>query len=184
MTTTVTAVAPAYTVKQFIDATQLKADLSFSTADIHTAMMNQAQLLTHYGILAAKASRQVDDIKLLIENAEARVYRLLRDKAVADKEKVTEVQLEKQVSIQSQVVSFKRGLNEARQIEDICKVTVEAFRHRKDMLVQQGAYSREEMKGEMSMSIRNAGEVASAGDRQAILNKVAALRNAKAEAAA
>jgi len=145
-----------YPVKDFIDAEQLKRDLAYSDNDLDSAMMQQASLFSHYGILAADAARQVDVIKMLLESTEAAVYKLERDKAAADGEKVTEALLDKRIARHSRVISMKKALNEAKRIEAVGKIAVESFRHRRDMLVQKGLISREEMKGELRIAERNA----------------------------
>lgn len=164
-----------YTVKDFVDAKQLKQDLAFSNNDLTTAMMQQASLFSHYGVLAAQASRQVDVVKLLLENTEAAVYKVLRDKAASDGEKVTEVQLEKMVSRHDRVIAMKKSLNEAKRVEGITKTAVEAFRHRRDMLVQMGLISREEMKGELSIRAKSVAEQA----REDSIERVMARRRAE-----
>lgn len=161
-----------YKIHDLIDAEQLKKDLAFSDNDLSSAMMQQASLFSHYGILLAQATRQVDVVKLLLENTEAAVYKALRDKAAADGERVTEAQLEKAVTRHERVVAMKKALNEAKRIESICKTAVEAFRHRRDMLVQMGLISREEMKGELSIKARSIAEEA----REASVKEVLARR--------
>jgi vacuolar-type H+-ATPase subunit H len=175
--------ARKYEVRSFVDAMQFKKDVSYSSADLSGAMETQAALFAHYGELHARAARQVDDLELLLENAEAKVYRMLRDDASKKGEKVTEAMLEKFVSVHPQVVQFKRALNEARQIEATAKVYVEAFRNRKDMLVQQGAQAREEYKGEVFIAARSAGEEYLEEQKKATLHKLNAIRNARKESA-
>ena len=148
--------ASGYTVKDFVDPRQLKIDLTFSANDLTSAMMQQASMFSHYGVLAAQASRQTDVVELLLENTEAAVYKILRDQAVVAGEKVTEAQLEKVIQRHPRVIAMKKSLNEARRVEATCKTAVEAFRHRRDMLVQMGLISREEMKGELTIAARNA----------------------------
>lgn len=147
-----------YQVKDFIDATQMKIDLAYSDNDLTTAMMNQASLFSYYGVLAAKASNQVDVIKMLLENTEAAVYQIERSKATSEGEKVTEAMLEKRVARHSRVIGMKKALNDAKRVEATGKIAVEAFRHRRDMLVQMGLISREEMKGELRIVEKNARE--------------------------
>lgn len=171
-----TKTATIFKVKRLVDEVQLKKDLNFSNLELSNAMVEQASLFAHYGILAARASRQVDDTKLLLENTEAKVYRLIRDKMAEDGIKITEVQLEKQVSIHSQVMQFKRALNEAKQIEAIAKIATESFRQRKDMLIQEGAQGRAEMSGEVFTSRRNAVEEVNEASRAAILEKMKTFR--------
>lgn len=145
-------------VFNYIDSKQLKEDISYSLVDISGAQSRQAQLFVHYGELAAKAARQVDNIKLLLENTEAAVYRVLRDRMATAGEKFTETLLDKMVSRHERVIAVKKALNEAKQIEAVAKVAVEGFRHRKDMLVQHGATEREEMKGELVTRLRSSRE--------------------------
>lgn len=172
-----------FEVKMFIDTFQFKKDVSYSTADLSGAMADQASLFAHYGEQAARAARQVDDLELLLENAEAKVYRMLRDAAAKAGEKITEAMLEKSVSVHPRVVQFKRALNEAKQIEATAKIYVEAFRSRKDMLIQMGAQAREEYKGEVFIAARAAGEEFMAEQKKATLEKLNKIRNSKKETA-
>lgn len=163
--------APGYTVRDFIDPAQLKRDLAFSDNDLTSAMMQQASIFSHYGVLASQASRQVDVIKLLLENTEAAVYKMLRDQAVQASEKVTEAQLEKLVSRHERVIAMKRSLNEAKRVESTAKIAVESFRHRRDMLVQMGLISREEMKGELSIRAKSVAEEARESQTQMMIER-------------
>lgn len=138
-----------YQIKDFIDAAQLRKDLVYSPNNLTDAMMQQASLFAHYGVLASQASRQVDVVKMLLENAESAVYQKVHgEKAVAG-EKVTVPMMEALVARHERVISMKRALNEAKRVESSAKIAVEAFRHRRDMLIQHGLISREEMKGEL-----------------------------------
>lgn len=170
-TTADPATAPTvYQVKDFIDANQLRRDQAINSNDLSTAMMEQAAMFSHYGVLAAEASKQVDVVKMLLENTEAAVYQLERAaanqaaaEAAATKapvEKVTEAMLEKKVARHPRVIAMKKALNDAKRIEATGKIAVESFRHRRDMLVQLGLISREEMKGELKIGEKNAREEA------------------------
>lgn len=163
---------PGYSVKDFVDAAQLKRDMSFSPNDIDTAMMEQASMFTHYGILHADALRQVDTVKLLLENTEAAVYKVIRDKMVSEGEKFTETLLEKMVARHPRVISMKKALNQAKRVESIGKIAVEGFRHRRDMLIQQGVKMREEMKGELRIAERTAHNDAMEAQKNSVLDRV------------
>jgi hypothetical protein len=143
-------------VRQFVDPDQLKTDLGFSMADLTSAMMNQSSFFVHYGVYSSMASRQVDDLKLLVDVAEAKAYRIARDEAVKAGGKTTEAQLANVVSTSPSVLTLRHLLNEAKQVEANTKIAVEGFRHRRDMLVQLGLLAREEIKGEVSINRRNA----------------------------
>ena len=173
-TTGDTATAPqtVYSVRNFIDAAQLKTDLAYSPTDLTDAMMKQASLFAHYGALAAEASHQVDVVKMLLESTEATVYKLLRDDFAKRAEKVTEAQLEKLVAQNARTIAMKKALNQAKRIEAVGKTAVEAFRHRKDMLIQIGSTAREEMKGELTIAARSAHQDAMDFTRRAVMDQI------------
>lgn len=137
------------TLKNFIESENLAKDLSYSDLDLTTAMMNQAGLFAHYGVLAAKASAQVDLVKLMLEKIEADVYKAKRDEAAMTGEKITEAMLGNMVALDKEIIDLKKKLADAKRVEAIAKIAVESFRHRRDMLVQQGLISREERKGDI-----------------------------------
>lgn len=158
-----------YTVKDLVDVDQLKRDSAINTADLSSAMMQQTSLLVHYGVLAAQASKQVDNVSMLLKNAEAAAYRQFRDEAAGKGEKVTEAQLEKLVLRAPNVIQMMRALNEAKQIEAIAKIAVESFRHRRDMLIQLGANERKEMEGEIAVYRGRAREVEAEDNKNTVL---------------
>lgn len=164
---------PGYSVKDFIDAAQLKKDMSFSPNDIDTAMIEQASMFAHYGMLHADAQRQVNTVKLLLESTEAAVYKMTRDKMDAAGEKFTEPLLEKLVMRHARVVALKKALNAAVRVESMGKIAVEGFRQRKDMLIQQGVKMREEMKGELRIAERSAHTDALEEQKRSVLDRLA-----------
>lgn len=147
-------------IRSIIDGQALRRDAIVNPNGLSEAMMEQASLTAHYHTLAAEAARQVDDAKLLLENVEAQVYRVIRDELASSGEKVTEALLERLVARHQRVIDTKKALNEAKQIEAVAKGAVQAMRDRKDMLVQLGSNEREEMKGEIAVRIREVGQTA------------------------
>lgn len=141
----------SYKVKNYVDTSQLKIDLAFSPNSLTDAMMTQSSLFAHYGVQYAYASKQTNDLELLLEASEATVYRRERDDAISKGEKPTDANLKQIVSRTPGINQLKKALNEARQVEAIAKVAMESFKQRRDMLVQQGLLSREEMKGDISI---------------------------------
>lgn len=156
------------TLKNFIDHENLVKDLSYSDLDLTAAMMNQAGLFARYGVLAAQASAQVDLVKLKLEKAEADVYKAKRDEAAASGEKITEAMLGNMVALDEDIIDLKLKLSKAKRVEAIAKIAVEGFRHRRDMLVQQGLISREERKGDIRIMEKKTREdiLSAAKDRE------------------
>jgi hypothetical protein len=167
-------------VVSFIDPHQLKKDLAYSMANLSDAMSQQASLFAHYGGLAAKSSRQADQLDLYVDTTEAAVYRMLKDGIVAAGEKVVVADLDRQVKRHPRVIKARQAHNKAKQIESMAKTAVEAFRHRRDMLIQQGLISREEMKGELSIVAKREG----AAHIEDLKERVMARQRAKSEDAA
>jgi len=143
-----------YKVKREIDPGQLKRDLSYSLADLSNAMVEQAALFAHYGGILARAARQVDNFDLVLDTTEAAVYRKIKDELTNSGDKIVVADIDRQVRRHEKVIAARKALNEAKQIEAEAKTAVEAFRHRRDMLVQQGLISREEMKGELAIQVK------------------------------
>lgn len=162
--------AVTYTVKNYIDAEKLQKDMSYSTVNLTEAMMQQGSLMVHYGMQAAYAAKQVDDVALILDVTESKIYRMLRDEAEGAGEKLTETQLMRSVNADANVINIRRALSEAKQVKAIAQAAVQGFRNRKDMLVQEGSQQREEMKGEVSIRRREA----AADERQATGSRVAA----------
>jgi hypothetical protein len=177
MTTPTTADAAkeptTYQVRDFIDAKQLRQDLAYSPNNLTDAMINQASLFSYYGVLAADAAKQVDVVKMLLENTEAAVSQIVRDEAASAGEKVTEGGVATKIARHPRVISMKKALNEAKRVEAIGKTAVESFRHRRDMLVQLGLISREEMKGELSIREKSAREEAVEQQKETALARLA-----------
>lgn len=164
------AVQQGYAVRNFIDADQLKRDISFNLLDLSNAMMEQASLFVYYGSLAADAEKQVSAVKLMLETTEAAIYQAVRSNKIANDERFTEALLENEVSRHPRVISIKKSLADARRVESTCKTAVEAFRHRKDMLIQQGLITREEMKGQTFIKGQDQAEAT----KQAALDRISA----------
>jgi len=167
-----------YNVREFVDAVQLKRDIAYSKNNLDDAMMNQAAMFAHYGVLAAEASRQVDVIKMLLQNVEAAVYKMTSDEKATAGEKVTVPMMDSLVARHSRVIDMKKALNDAKRVEATAKIAVEAFRHRRDMLIQHGLISREEMKGNLYIAERSVREQVLDTQKSSILDR---LKNKNAE---
>jgi hypothetical protein len=161
---------PLFTVREYVTLEQLKKDVAFNRDDLSTAMMQQAGLFAHYAVLAAKASKQVNNLKTVIEARKGLLDKQIRQShqdamraeiegnPKAKPSKVTEAQIEAEMSRHPVMIQFSKLLNEAKLQESLAISAMESFRHRRDMLVQSGLMAREEMKGEVSIARRNAVE--------------------------
>ena len=143
-------------VRQFVDPAELKRDLTFSDVNITDAMMQQPALFAYYGTKAAEAERQVQDFERVLEETEAKLDKKIRIALLNEGVKITEAMIEKEIKRHPVYIQVNKALIEAREIAAKLKIATEAFRHRRDMLIQVGATHREERKGEIATVVRDA----------------------------
>ncbi|MCZ3043686.1 PHP domain-containing protein [Acinetobacter baumannii] len=101
---------------------------------------------------AARAVAQAAKVKLKFESLEALLYEAYRKHFLANGEKVTEKAVENAVRKDSRWIKAKELYIEAEMYADIHKGFVYALRDRNDMLIQRGAYSRQERQGQLRMN--------------------------------
>ncbi len=140
-------------VEQFISAEQLSEDLQFSPVNLSDAMMTQASQFAYYAGVNAKAQHQVDRFKLKVEVLEAKLDKSIRDTAADEGKKTTDKSIMAEIKRNPAYVMIVKALNESKMVAALAKEGLEAWRHRKDMLIQLGAAQREEQKGELRMNI-------------------------------
>lgn len=139
-------------VKTFIDPVKLKHDIAINPVDVSDGFLNQASLFAHYGMQAARAAEQMDNTKLILETKEALLNNHHREALTATGAKITEAMITNAVKADKAYIAARRMQNEAKGVLEMNKVAAEAFKQRRDMLIQVGADAREERKGEMYMS--------------------------------
>lgn len=137
------------TIKTLINPAQLKADVSFSDNDLSNAMIRQAALYTHYGMLAAQAQHQMDGADNRLEILKATVAGEARDRAASSGSKITEARIAELVLLDPRTQQAQKDLNAARMIYELARQACEAFKQRRDMLVQIGKRQLEEMEGQV-----------------------------------
>jgi hypothetical protein len=151
MSDTILKVGP-YKVDQFVSAEQLAADTNLNGADLNDSFLNQSGLMAFYSTLLAKAGYQTGEFKLKRDVQMAIVSKEFRENPPSDK-KLTESALSELVLTDKRVQAVKAAYLRAEEVEAVIKGAVEALRHRKDMVVQLGAASREEAKGAVRMKM-------------------------------
>jgi hypothetical protein len=158
------------------DTTRFNDDLQIDRMDLSNAFANQASLFAYYAERHAVMLRQEARMKLKVEIARAKAYRAIRDEAVANKEKKTEGQIEAEVLRNTEYITSVFHHNEAKSLLALAHSAMEAFKQRRDMLVQLGASEREELKGDLAMRSRQ--------DRETGMARVRERLHAEQEAAA
>jgi len=66
-------------VKHFVTPEQVREDTTFTESGLNEAMLEQSSLMAYYGSLCGEAQYQVDKFKQLLDIAEAKLARDIRD---------------------------------------------------------------------------------------------------------
>ena len=127
------------------------SDLDFSPEDLSEAFHKQSGRFSYYAAKHAQAERQEARVKLNIDMVEATLDTQIRRKAKNEKEKLTETQITRMITLSPKYQEAVNDHIDAKQISSVCKSVAESFRQRRDMLIQLGADQREEKKGVLRM---------------------------------
>lgn len=161
-------------LRQFIDDKQVKVDISINTADLDSVMIQHAALELHYATQTAHARFQYERIKSAVEILEAKLdaeHRELLNAPAAEGEKKkapTEAQIKAAILTDKRYSAAQAKLIEAQHIWKLCEATENAFRSRKDMLLEVARDRRKEREGEL----RVLEDKASRDSREAVLNRL------------
>lgn len=147
-----------------LDPETLRDDVQIEETNLDKAFREQASLFAHYATLYFNAARATGRAKVLLETKEAVVAKEIRDRAIAASEKITEKAIEQELARHKEIIHHKLAFSEAEALEDLAKNALEAFKQRKDMLVQLGANAREEYRGELTMKTAEASRAAKHAD--------------------
>ena len=150
-------------IKAMIDPKRLSGDLKFTDATLKDAFIDQAGLFAYYASKEAQAAYQTDKQKQALEIVEARVDHEIRQDAADQGTKITEGKITSGIRLNASYQKALEGYNQAKMIQNLAKAATEAFKQRRDMLIQCGADAREELKGSLRMS----GSEANTKDRAA-----------------
>lgn len=135
-------------VNSFVAPEKMRADIEIDPHDLHRGFLEQAGLYSYYAELAARAGRQYDQMRQRREIIEGQVARELREAAADEKRKITEKEIETSIQLDKRVMAARKAMYDAREVHEVLKGQCEAFRMRRDMLIQIGVAAREEAKGE------------------------------------
>jgi hypothetical protein len=137
-------------LREFVDADQLRRDVSFELHNLDNAIRQQAGLYVHYADLARRARRQHDKMKTTAEVMEAKLYSVHRQAFINQGiAKPTKDQIDAAVKMDPRWFAAQQKVIDARAIMDLAVESREALSQRKDMLVQVSVDRRREREGEM-----------------------------------
>lgn len=146
-------------VKMYVNPEAFKEDISVNIIDLDNAFITQASMFAHYGMMSAKASEQMDNFKMTLDAVEAKLNTVHREALLKATGKVTEAMVTNAVLTDKNYLLARKNYIEAKGVYEMSKVPTEAYRHRRDMLIQLGATAREERKGEMFIKSKEVDDV-------------------------
>lgn len=141
-------------------AEQLRRDLQIRDSDLDGCMTEQASLYGYYSVLFAKAQFEADHAKIQVDIVKAKKSAALRNAKAGRGVKYTEAQIEAETLRSEEYIQATHKANLTRMRATILKEGLEAFKQRRDMLVQKGKVRLEDLKGELYLKGKTEGETA------------------------
>jgi predicted component of type VI protein secretion system len=124
-------------VEIFVDPQFLAQDILVDKNDLTSGMMTQTGSIVYYGELCARAEAQVAHMKQAMELMEAQLIRDMRGVYVAKGDaKVSETRLEKEIKLSPQYIRAQNSLRDAKYVHTLLLSIMDAFDHRRSMLIQ------------------------------------------------
>lgn len=127
-----------------IPETSFRADLAIREGDLQTEFLEQAGKYAIYARKAAVANSRMLTAKMRVEVVEAELDKKIREKAASTGAKVTEKSIASEMVLDSAMQAAKRQYIAACEVYEIAKAAAAAFVQRRDMLMQLGAFARQE----------------------------------------
>lgn len=136
-------------LNRFIDAEQLKKDVSINMNDLDNAMIQHASLYVHYATLTVNARRQYERLKNAFEILEARLDGEYRESLADSGKKVTEAAIRNAMVADKRWSGAQAKVIEAQTIWKFCEVAESAMDQRKDMILEVARDRRKEKEGQI-----------------------------------
>lgn len=127
------------------DIEKIYADLRFDRENLDLVWTSQPELLMRYGALLARAERLAADAKRELDATEAGLYDRERKNLTMSALKFTEASLDARVRNTVQYQARRQQYDEAQETAALYRSAVEAFRHRRDMIVQASKFALSEL---------------------------------------
>lgn len=134
----------------FYDHDQVKQDLESFNPDINVDLMRQPGLFSYYSQLQTKAEAQYDRLKHTRDIIEAKLtkeYRAQLTAASTEKKRITDSEVSSEVALDARMQKAESLLRQAKTELSLLIGVTNAFKQRRDSLMQMAFLAREEKKG-------------------------------------
>lgn len=166
-------------VDPIIDVDKFTQDVGIPATDLSGSFRKQGALFAHYASLHYKALKQEFNYELKLKVLMSQLDKEIRDRAATEGEKKpSEKQIEQEIARTASYVSALLAYNDAAALVDLTKNALEAFKQRKDMLVQLGANERQELSADISMThVNRSASTYGAATRKAVMDSMSETMN-------
>lgn len=130
---------------------QMLKDVQFSPENLDGAMIEQPGLFAYYAEQSRLAAKKEANLKLKLEMIESEIDKELRDEAAVSGTKITEKMIEQAISRDERYVKAKMSHNDAKATDQMLRDILEAFKQRRDMMIQVGLTRRDEMRSQSTV---------------------------------
>lgn len=118
------------------DVAKAVEDLKFDRSNLDEVWSNHAVVFFEYTEKLTLAERKVAQAKQIMDEVEAKVYASVRADLSLSGIRPTESLIDAKVRNHELVKKARQKHDDAKQDAERCKYAIEAFRHRRDMIVQ------------------------------------------------
>lgn len=127
----------------------LANEVSIDGDNLSTALLEQPSKFAWIAMCHQAYKAAAEASKTELDQMSARLYGAIRDSA-SPGEKLTEAAVDAKIKLTPKYIQAQQNLQELRKLEGQLSVAVEAFRHRKDMLISASALHRAELDMDLS----------------------------------
>ncbi len=142
---------PALELNTFISTEQLQKDLAITPNNLTECYTNHAALYAWYSEQYRAAQFQADRLDNQEKLVYAKIEMDVRKNAVVEGEKLTEASVKSRVLLDPRYQKIATLKLESEMIAGLTRDATEAFKQRRDMLIQLGSDAREEVRGGLRM---------------------------------
>lgn len=115
---------------------KIHQDLHYDKNDLDNVWSKQAELFFEYSVKSALAEENASIAKAELEQLESKLYESFRHEKEHSGYKWSETTINSKIKIHPDYISKLKQVLMLRRDADIYKSAIEAFRHRRDMVVQ------------------------------------------------
>jgi len=132
-------------------AEDIKKKLKINDKNLNAELIEQPGLFARYAFEMSKKKQEFDELELELDILEAETDKRVRNKFLANDEKISEKKVEMEIMVDPKIKELKREVIKVNSQYYILKGITQAYSQRKDLLISLCANLREEMKSDINL---------------------------------